>query len=123
MSTEERLDMAQETKVDTEALLARLRRIEGQIRGIHRMVSEDRMCEDVLTQLMAALRRPGNATGLEAAALQVYPPESAASALQLRIATDSEFTLTPVHTYGKILTGRYVYSRGDDRWGRRWSSP
>src|SRR3972149_7273914 len=54
MSTEERFDMAQETKVDTEALLARLRRIEGQIRGIHRMVSEDRMCEDVLTQLMAA---------------------------------------------------------------------
>ncbi len=46
--------MAQETKTDTEALLARLRRIEGQIRGIHRMVSEDRMCEDVLTQLMAA---------------------------------------------------------------------
>ncbi len=46
--------MTQETKTDTEALLARLRRIEGQIRGIHRMVSEDRMCEDVLTQLMAA---------------------------------------------------------------------
>ena len=46
--------MAQDTKVDAEALLARLRRIEGQIRGIHRMMSEDRMCEDVLTQLMAA---------------------------------------------------------------------
>ena len=46
--------MAQDTKTDVEALLARLRRIEGQIRGIHRMVSEDRMCEDVLTQLMAA---------------------------------------------------------------------
>lgn len=46
--------MTQETRVDTGALLARLRRIEGQIRGIHRMVAEDRMCEDVLTQLMAA---------------------------------------------------------------------
>ncbi len=46
--------MAQNTKVDTDALLARLRRIEGQIRGINRMVSEDRMCEDVLTQVMAA---------------------------------------------------------------------
>ncbi len=46
--------MTQEDKVDSEALLARLRRIEGQIRGINRMVSEDRMCEDVLTQLMAA---------------------------------------------------------------------
>ncbi|HET8943309.1 MAG TPA: metal-sensitive transcriptional regulator [Dehalococcoidia bacterium] len=39
---------------DTEALLNRLRRIEGQIRGIHRMLAEDRVCEDVVTQLMAA---------------------------------------------------------------------
>jgi DNA-binding FrmR family transcriptional regulator len=50
--------MAQDTKADAkterEALLARLRRIEGQIRGIHRMVAEDRVCDDVLTQLMAA---------------------------------------------------------------------
>ena len=53
MSTK-RPDQPQDTKADTEALLARLRRIEGQIRGIHRMVSEDRVCEDVLTQLMAA---------------------------------------------------------------------
>lgn len=37
-----------------EAILARLRRIEGQIRGVHRMLEEDRECEDVLTQLMAA---------------------------------------------------------------------
>lgn len=43
-----------ETTSETDALLARLRRIEGQVRGIHRMVSEDRVCEDVLTQLMAA---------------------------------------------------------------------
>ncbi len=35
-------------------LLARLRRIEGQIRGIERMVDEDRYCIDVLTQISAA---------------------------------------------------------------------
>jgi DNA-binding FrmR family transcriptional regulator len=35
-------------------LLARLRRIEGQIRGIEAMVSEDRYCIDVLTQISAA---------------------------------------------------------------------
>lgn len=35
-------------------LLARLRRIEGQIRGIEGMVSEDRYCIDVLTQISAA---------------------------------------------------------------------
>ena len=46
--------MTQGTAADAEALLARLRRIEGQIRGIHRMLAEGRMCEDVLTQLMAA---------------------------------------------------------------------
>lgn len=39
---------------ETEALLNRLRRIEGQIRGIHRMLEEDRVCEDIVTQLMAA---------------------------------------------------------------------
>jgi DNA-binding FrmR family transcriptional regulator len=31
----------------------RLRRIEGQIRGIARMIDEDRTCEDVITQLLA----------------------------------------------------------------------
>ncbi len=46
--------MTTEKKVETAALLKRLRRIEGQIRGLHRMVAEDRVCEDVLTQLMAA---------------------------------------------------------------------
>src|SRR3990172_7125744 len=46
--------MAQETKTETDALLARLRRIEGQIRGIHKMLAEDRVCEDIVTQLMAA---------------------------------------------------------------------
>ncbi len=39
---------------ETEAILTRLRRIEGQIRGIHRMLEQDRVCEDIVTQLMAA---------------------------------------------------------------------
>ena len=34
-------------------LLARLRRIEGQVRGVERMVDEDRYCIDVLTQIGA----------------------------------------------------------------------
>src|SRR3972149_1947865 len=54
MSTQKQPKAAQGGKADPEALLARPRRIEGQIRGIHRMVAEDRVCEDVLTQLMAA---------------------------------------------------------------------
>lgn len=38
---------------DKEALLTRLRRIEGQTRGLHKMVEEDRYCIDVLTQIGA----------------------------------------------------------------------
>jgi DNA-binding FrmR family transcriptional regulator len=34
-------------------LQARLRRIEGQVRGIERMVDDDRYCSDVLTQISA----------------------------------------------------------------------
>ena len=34
-------------------LTARLRRIEGQVRGVERMVDEDRYCIDVLTQISA----------------------------------------------------------------------
>src|SRR6266581_6456919 len=34
-------------------LLARLRRIEGQVRGIQGMVQDDRYCIDVLTQISA----------------------------------------------------------------------
>jgi DNA-binding FrmR family transcriptional regulator len=35
-------------------LLARLKRIEGQVRGIEGMVSDDRYCIDILTQISAA---------------------------------------------------------------------
>jgi DNA-binding FrmR family transcriptional regulator len=38
---------------DKEALLARLGRIEGQVRGVSRMVTEDQYCIDVLTQINA----------------------------------------------------------------------
>ncbi|RVW01170.1 metal-sensitive transcriptional regulator [Rhodococcus xishaensis] len=37
-----------------EDLLKRLRRIEGQVQGISRMVADDRYCIDVLTQVSAA---------------------------------------------------------------------
>lgn len=36
---------------DKTALQARLARIEGQVRGIQRMVDEDRYCIDILTQV------------------------------------------------------------------------
>jgi CsoR family transcriptional regulator, copper-sensing transcriptional repressor len=36
--------------------LTRLRRIEGQIRGLQRMVEDDKYCIDILTQVAAATR-------------------------------------------------------------------
>lgn len=41
------------TNASTDQLRARLGRIEGQIRGISRMLEGGRACEDVVTQLMA----------------------------------------------------------------------
>ena len=38
---------------DKEALVKRLHRIEGQVRGIARMVEEDRYCIDILNQMQA----------------------------------------------------------------------
>ena len=38
---------------DKDAVLKRLRRIEGQVRGLQRMVEEDTYCIDVLTQISA----------------------------------------------------------------------
>jgi CsoR family transcriptional regulator, copper-sensing transcriptional repressor len=36
-----------------EELLSRLKRIEGQVRGIQKMIEEDRYCVDILVQLSA----------------------------------------------------------------------
>lgn len=44
---------------------ARLRRIEGQVRGLQRMIDEDRYCIDILTQISSATKAlQGVATGL-----------------------------------------------------------
>lgn len=37
-------------------LLKRLRRAEGQVGGIHRMIEEDKYCIDVITQITAATK-------------------------------------------------------------------
>jgi DNA-binding FrmR family transcriptional regulator len=50
---------------DKDAYLKRLRRIEGQVRGLQRMVDEDAYCIDVLTQVSAATK------ALQAVALEL----------------------------------------------------
>ena len=50
---------------DKARYLARLKRIEGQARGLHRMVDEEKYCIDILTQISALKRAlDGVATGL-----------------------------------------------------------
>jgi DNA-binding FrmR family transcriptional regulator len=41
---------------DKDAYLARMHRIEGQVRGITKMIENDKYCIDVLTQVSAATR-------------------------------------------------------------------
>lgn len=50
---------------DKETLIKRLHRIEGQVRGLERMLEEDRYCIDVLTQISAVT------TALESVAFRI----------------------------------------------------
>ncbi len=50
---------------DKDALVKRLHRIEGQVRGIERMVEDERYCIDILTQISAAT------TALESLAFEI----------------------------------------------------
>jgi DNA-binding FrmR family transcriptional regulator len=57
--------MSEKYGYDKEALIKRLHRIEGQVRGIERMVEQERYCIDILTQVGAVK------TALESVALQL----------------------------------------------------
>ncbi len=52
MSTTESTHVHGYTK-DKDALVKRLHRIEGQVRGVEKMVEDDRYCIDILTQIAA----------------------------------------------------------------------
>jgi DNA-binding FrmR family transcriptional regulator len=47
------MELPAETVTD---LIKRLRRVEGQVRGIQQMLAEERDCRDVVTQISAANR-------------------------------------------------------------------
>jgi DNA-binding FrmR family transcriptional regulator len=64
MTTIERTHVHGYTK-DKDALIKRLHRIEGQVRGIEKMVDDDRYCIDILTQIAAVN------TALEAVAFKI----------------------------------------------------
>ncbi|MHB1347776.1 MAG: metal-sensitive transcriptional regulator [Candidatus Humimicrobiaceae bacterium] len=55
--------MVKSKKMDTkEDVIKRLRRIEGQVKGIQKMIAEDKYCVDILTQV-AAIRAAINKVG------------------------------------------------------------
>jgi DNA-binding FrmR family transcriptional regulator len=45
--------VSSEPEVTREAIVKRLKRIEGQIRGLQKMVTDERECESIVTQLAA----------------------------------------------------------------------
>jgi CsoR family transcriptional regulator, copper-sensing transcriptional repressor len=69
---------------DKDAYLKRLRRIEGQIRGLQRMVEEDKYCIDVLTQVAAATK------ALQAFSLELLDEHLATCVVQAAVAGGEE---------------------------------
>jgi DNA-binding FrmR family transcriptional regulator len=86
-----------------DALIKRLHRIEGQVRGIERMVAEDRYCIDILTQVGAV------STALESLAfviLDEHVKHCVAGALASGDAAEAEAKaeelLEAVHRFAKV---------------------
>jgi CsoR family transcriptional regulator, copper-sensing transcriptional repressor len=71
---------------DRQAIQKRLRRIEGQVRGLQRMVEEDRYCIDVLEQVSAATR------ALQAVALALLDDHMAHCVAEAVTSGDDEVT-------------------------------
>jgi DNA-binding FrmR family transcriptional regulator len=92
--------MRQEAKT---SVLKRLQRIEGQVRGLARMVEEDRYCIDVLTQIAAVN------TALESLAFRILDDHvnhcvagALASGDPDEAATKSTELLEAVHRFARV---------------------
>jgi len=88
---------------DKESLVRRLHRIEGQVRGIERMVEEDRYCIEVLTQIAAVN------TALESLAFRILDDHvnhcvagALASGDAAEAETKSKELLEAVHRFARV---------------------
>ena len=88
---------------DKKALIRRLHRIEGQVRGVERMVEEDRYCIDVLTQIAAVN------TALESLAFKILDDHvnhcvarALASGDPAEAETKSKELLEAVHRFARV---------------------
>ena len=86
-----------------DAIVKRLHRIEGQVRGIERMIDEDRYCVDVLTQIGAVT------TALESLAFQILDDHvnhcvagALASGDPADAETKSKELLEAVHRFARV---------------------
>jgi DNA-binding FrmR family transcriptional regulator len=86
-----------------DALVRRLHRIEGQVRGIERMLEEDRYCIDVLTQIAAVN------TALESLAFKILDDHvnhcvagALASGDQAEAHAKTEELLGAVHRFARV---------------------
>ena len=86
-----------------DALLTRLRRVEGQVRGVQGMVEEDRYCIDVLTQIAAVN------TALESLAFKILDDHvnhcvagALASGDPAEAETKSRELLEAVHRFSRV---------------------
>jgi len=64
MSKNEEMKTTERHPQDKEKLINRLKRIEGQVRGIQNMIENDRYCVDILTQI-SAINAAMNNVGLQ----------------------------------------------------------
>ena len=87
---------------DKDALVKRLRRVEGQVRGIEKMVEDDRYCIDILTQISAAT------TALESLAFKILDEHvnhcvagALASGDEVAAAEKSRELLAAVHRFAR----------------------
>ena len=85
-----------------EALVKRLHRVEGQVRGIERMVEDDRYCIDILTQIGAV------STALESLAFEILDDhvthcvtDAIASGNKKEVATKTAELLAAVQRFAK----------------------
>ena len=88
---------------EKEALIKRLHRIEGQVRGIEKMVTEDRYCIDILTQIGAV------STALDSLAFQILDDHvkhcvagALASGDEAEAQAKAEELLGAVHRFAKV---------------------
>jgi DNA-binding FrmR family transcriptional regulator len=82
---------------DKQQLITRLRRIEGQVRGLQRMIDEDTYCIDVLTQLAAVSK------GLQTVGVQLLDEHLQHCVAGAAASGDGERTTQLVHEATKAV--------------------